>query len=257
MKWVLVLVANSSYLDRALFTIQLARTTGCWNDDIVLITDKECASNSIFEHLESFCTDIVYVPNIPMDSVEKFWDNHTQHENYKYIKSRPFIYSKFYVMDFYFKKWDYVFYLDAGAVIFDSLERFKVSCIPDNCFLAHSDAYINTHWKLKRQFNTELDTNMSEKLHKNYGDLDCDYFQSTIFIYDTKILSENYVNKLFSLANEYPFSYRMDQGIFNLVFHIEKNLWKQIPVEDSHGFLYDYLPKPGFSYKNYCILKVS
>ena len=57
-----------------------------------------------------------------------------------------------------------------------------------------------------------------------------DYFQGTMFIYDTNILNNDTVDRLFILNEKYPIARRMDQGILNLYFLCERNLWKQIPI---------------------------
>ena len=76
-----------------------------------------------------------------------------------------------------------------------------------------------------------------------------------MFIYDTKILEEDTVNKLFELNNEYPIAVRMDQGILNLHFMCERDIWKQLPLKDEKGFLYDFQERDGHARKEYLILK--
>jgi len=198
---------------------------------------------------------ILLAPEISFDKVLNTWNKNKDHENYECATTKIFQYMKFFVMDQYFKKWDYVFYIDSGAKILKSLNRFKINCKPENCFYAHSDAYPIYEWKLKRQFCLDIDDNISLKLLDRYKNLDCDYFQTTIFIYDTKILNENYVQKMIELMNLYPISYRNDQGIFNLFILCEKNLWKQIPTKDNQGFLYDFMVRPEYSIDDYAIIK--
>ena len=48
----------------------------------------------------------------------------------------------------------------------------------------------------------------------------------------------------------------MDQGILNLHFNCERNLWKQMPIKDESGFLYDYLCRKNYSNKDYLMLKI-
>jgi hypothetical protein len=104
-------------------------------------------------------------------------------------------------------------------------------------------------------FNLELFNDM-EKSNLSKYDLNVDYFQGTMFIYDTKIIDSNTVNDLFELAFKYKLSRRMDQGILNLYFTSERNLWKQIPIKDDYGFLYDYLIRSPYSRHDYLMLKI-
>ena len=48
---------------------------------------------------------------------------------------------------------------------------------------------------------------------------------------------------------------RMDQGILNLYFTCERKLWKQIPINDSIGFLYDFRERDGYRGRDYAMLK--
>jgi hypothetical protein len=121
---------------------------------------------------------------------------------------------------------------------------------------AHSDAYpFYNKRSLDCQFHLDLvDKGTKETMESKYN-LDIDYFQSTLLIYNTKILEENTVNRLFELAEQYPFSVRMDQGIMNLYWTCEKRLWRQIPLQDEKGFLYNFLEINGCKTKDYLILK--
>lgn len=254
MSWVLVLVSNTNYIDKALLTIKSALTIGEWKDSIVLITDNETINNSIIDEIRNLGVNILIAPKLCFENVNKLWDKNCNHSYYDYVTSRRFQYMKFYTMDQYFKKWDYVFYIDSGAKILKSLNRFKESCKPKNCFYAHSDSYPTFEWKLKIQFCLDLNEDISSQLLKKYN-LESDYFQTTLFIYDTRILTEDYVSKLINLMNLYPISGRNDQGIFNLLVLCEKKLWKPIPTKDEQGFLYDFMVRPGYTIEDYTIIK--
>ena len=144
-------------------------------------------------------------------------------------------------MSTYFRKWKYVFYMDAGMLINKPLQRFKESCVPKGCFYAHSDSYPVIEKNLLRQYAIELDPQITKALIERFGaSLYSDNFQTTMFIYDTDILKDDTVDQLEQLMNEFPLSIRNDQGIFNLHFVCERKLWKPIPVKDSQGWLYDF-----------------
>jgi len=258
-KWTMVFVANGPYIQKAINTIQLARTIGEWKDDIVLLVSSDLYSD---ETVKGLCTKFSVimrkVPERNFDTVLNVWKKHPEHSEYKYVMQRTFIWNKFYTFDTFFRRWDYVFYLDSGAKIQGSLERMKKACVPDKCIYAHSDAYPSYQWKLIRQFSMELFDNEDNKqaFIKSYSNcFDKDYFQTTLFIYDTSILEDDTVEQLFKLNDLYPISIRADQGIANLYFHCERGLWKQIPVKDYKGFLYDFLERDGFRGRDYLILK--
>ena len=58
---------------------------------------------------------------------------------------------KFYIMDVWFKQWDYVFYLDAGMHIFNPISRIQNVVISQKHVYAHSDSYPTFEWKLRVQ----------------------------------------------------------------------------------------------------------
>jgi hypothetical protein len=257
MKWVLVFVANEPYVGRAFQSISSARTIGEWRDDIILMGPESLLQLLPFQQsLTQYEVQFVAIPFCPVNSVQPFWDQHKTHENYDYIKTHPYIYQKFFAFHTMFKAWDVVFYMDSGCVIQGPLERMKTMCTPRNFLYAHSDSYpFYTYRSLDCQFRFELaDASIKQELESRHN-LDIDYFQSTLMIYNTKILEDSTIKRLFELAEKYPMSVRMDQGILNLYWTCERKLWRQMPLQDEVGFLYNFLELKGCKTKDYLILK--
>jgi hypothetical protein len=154
------------------------------------------------------------------------------------------------VFDVFFKQWNYVFYLDCGATIFSDIYQILDLRKPDT-LLAHSDAYPKYTWKLYDQFDKSKSLYF-DKLNQAY-DLNIDYFQATMMLFDTSIIDDNTLHDLYSLMIEYPISNTNDQGIVALYFTNIKRKWKQIPVKNDKTYLYDY----GFRNftDNYVVLK--
>ena len=123
--------------------------------------------------------------------------------------------------------------------------------VTENTLLAHSDAYPTYEWKLHTQFdknNTEFFT----KLDKTYK-LNIDYFQTTIMLYDTKIIQDDTYDNLLKLSMEYPISRTNEQGIMALYFTNIQSLFKQIKTHNEHIYFYDYQSR---NYNNkYIMLK--
>ena len=255
----MVFLSNGPYIQKAINTIQLARTTGEWKDDIVLLLSSDLYNDdSVKQQCKLLNVTMREVPDRNFDSILNVWKKHPEHSEYEYIIKREFMYNKFLAFDTFFRQWDYVFYLDSGAIIQGPLERMKKACIPEKCIYAHSDTYPTYVWKFKRQFDLELfdnDTNKQCFLQSYSPYFEDDYFQGTMFIYDTAIIEDHTVDRLFRLSEMYPISIRMDQGILNLYFNCELGIWKQIPVKDDIGFLYDFFERERGSRSKYLILK--
>lgn len=255
-QWVLVLFSNEPYIIKAITTIHFARKTGKWKDDIVLLVPASLIKNEeLINYMQTYNVILREIPSLTFSSTMDLWKKYPDHKSYNYVMAREFMYNKFFVFDVFFRKWDVVFYLDAGASIHGSLDRMK-QCDPDNCIYAHSDAYPT----YEKKFNILFDLNMipTDKILQMLStyDFTSDYFQGTMFIYDTKIIEDNTVKRLVDLAHMYPNAPTMDQGILNLYFNCERKLWKQIPLEDDKGFLYDYHERPGYRARDYLILKM-
>jgi len=255
--WVLIFISNEPYINKAYQSIQMARQIGQWTDDIVLLVSSGLYKN---EEVNNFAKKINVilreVPDRSFETILNVWRKHPEHDDYNYVMPRAFMYNKFHIFDTFFRQWDIAFYLDAGVIINGPLERMKRSCEPSNCIYAHSDAYPTYEWKLSTQFCLDMFESVTEKLQMlGTYNLSVDYFQTTMCIYDTKIIEDNTVDRLFELSEKYPIARRMDQGILNLYFLCERNLWKQIPVRDEQGFLYDYMERPSYRGRDYLILK--
>lgn len=255
MVWALVLVCNLTHFSKAIDTIVQARTIGGWTDEIVVVVPKDVYDKAQIREIGmKLGIEFLVLPEIQTETLMNFWEKHKEHENYTYVKERNFQYQKFYIMHTFFKRWTNILYLDSGIKIHGPLSRLTTKCYEPNLFYAHSDAYPQYEWTLKKQFCLELDEQMANDLRSHFN-LDINYFQSTIMIYHTSIIQEDTVSKLFYLSSRYPFTLRNDQGIFNLYLTCERKCWRQIPLADEQGFLYDYHNRLNIPKEKYLLLK--
>jgi hypothetical protein len=167
---------------------------------------------------------------------------------------KPIQWHKFNCFRTYFRdNYKKCLYLDTGMSILKPLDKIiNLNC--EGKFLAHSDAYPTYEWKLQIQFDNKVFANEYDELIKTY-DLNVDYFQSTMFMFDTKIINDDTYDKLVELSNKYPNSKTNDQGIMNLYFLCIRNIWEQITIKDDETFYYDFSERNGLNKNNYIILK--
>ena len=243
--WVLVLLADSSYVKWAFETIQMARSIGEWKETIVLLCPEGLEQTSPWKELGDVFK-VTWKPIPPRDQTElwKYWQTAERDYDYYYLAMRPNIFYKFYIFTDYFQQWDVVFYLDASCRIQGSLSRFQRVCEPSMCLYAHSNTYPSYEWKLSKEFVNPQTIPFP---------LERDYFQSTLLIYDTQILHSTIVDRLFELATLY--TPKNDQGTMNLYFQFEVPIWKQIPLRDDQGWLYDFHERFNEAQDQYVILK--
>jgi hypothetical protein len=226
-------VCNFRYLDKFFETCNSLIYIGEFIGDIVLVTgddiDLEYLRNHCFikKHPQIIlhpCSDIVF-------DKESFATMLKTNEICDKLGYKMFQYHKYYLFTPFFKRWNYVFYIDCGAKIFDNIQPM-IECATPNTLLAHSDAYPTYKWKLSCQFRGEL--------KERTWDLERDYFQSTIMLFDTNIIEEDTFQELYNLTVKYPISGTNDQGILNLYFVCIKDKWKQIQIGNDATYFYDF-----------------
>lgn len=220
-------VCNFRYLDKFFETCKTLIDVGEYDGPIVLIVGNDINAEALNKHpfikgnkqiLVKHYPDIVFCKEVSA----KIDQTNTQCGKFGY---KLFQYHKYYLFTPFFKQWRYVFYIDCGAKIYNNIAPILRTVEP-NTLLAHSDAYPTYQWKLSGQF--------MEKINM---DLDIDYFQSTIMLFDTNIIEDNTFQQLYELTEKYPVSKTNDQGILNLYFQTK---WKQIVLGDETTYYYDF-----------------
>lgn len=247
-KYCVILVTDKNFKDKALNTLHQLRTIGDYSGDVVIIIGDDLKDQL---DVTDENTHIKYYPN--HKSILKDYiltDKESRYYNNSY--NRSFQFHKFNIFDEYFKQWDKCLYIDAGMHIFKPIERILNLDCKDK-LLAHSDSYPDYVNKLSFQFDGEKYPEMFEKLNKEY-DLDIDYFQSTMMLYDPNISESNTVKRLQELSEKY-ISKTNDQGIFNLYFNNERKLWEQIKIKDNETFYYDFMHRQHYTDNNYIMVK--
>lgn len=239
-------MANEPYLNKALTTIEEVKKIGNYNGDIVLLVgddlkDKVNYSNIIIKHF----------PTIDKSETLNKLNNKNISDGREFFKT--FQYHKTYCFHKYFKSWDKCLFLDAGMKIIKPIKKIiNLDCAGK--LLAHSDAYPNYQWKLSCQFDKKYFPELYFDLEKQY-DLNIDYFQSGIMLYDTNIIEEDTCQTLIDLSNKYYNTRTNEQAIFNLYFNCYKKIWEQIKIKDDETYYYDHNERSSFSWRDYIILK--
>jgi len=163
-----------------------------------------------------------------------------------------FQYHKFYLFHTYFKQWDRILYLDSGITIFSDVSPI-LNEYQENRLLAHSDAYPTYVWKLYTQFIQDK-VGFFDSLVRNYN-LSIDYFQTTMMLFDTKIIEDETFKNLITLAEQYPVGITNDQAYISLYFTNVKPHWSQIRTGDDASYFYDYLSRDPLN--KYIMLKAT
>ena len=253
-------VCNKKYFNKFVETCDQLINIGKYQGPICLVIGDDLVNDKLLKSSIIIDNNIIikYFPDI------KFPKNF--HEiNRKIIGNdgrhitKTFQWDKMHLFNVYFKQWRYIFYIDCGMKILDEISPM-LKLTSENTLLAHSDAYPTYNWKLHRQFSDKSIDFLSKinivrrRLFKKF-DLNIDYFQTGIMLYDTNIIEEETYNNLVELSHTFPISKTNEQGIINLYFNCIKNIWKQLPLKNNETNFYDYWCRDKTK-TNYIIVKI-
>jgi len=258
----IVLMCNNvdKYKNETIRTLYELRHIGKYDSDIILMYDDEllCLSDENFKdefknNLLKMNVILKYFPKIDRSKYINMFKEKPFIEGDKREITKSFQYHKFYLFDEYFKNWNKIFYIDAGMHIFKPIKKMlELDC--SNKLLAHSDAYPYFKDKLKCQFEKQAYPEVYQELTKNFN-LNIDFFQTGILLFDSSIISKDTFNELIELSEKYFISKTNEQGIMNLLFNCKLKIWKQIQIKDDDTFYYDMWERPKYKKNNYIMLK--
>ena len=235
-----VFVCNIDFINKFIKTCHQLITFGKYHGDICLVIgddlNQQLPQLLNHEFIKHNNIIIKYFPNI------KFPDHFYNINNTVVTDDRRNIFKRFqwhklHLFNSFFKRWQYLFYIDCGMNILSNIQPIlhekKV-----NKILAHSDAFPKYEWKLHNQF-CRINVAYFSALEQKYN-LNVDYFQSGVMLYDTNIIDEHTFDNLYKLSLEYPISKTNEQGIMALYFTNIKPLWEQIRIKNEQTYFYDY-----------------
>ena len=246
-----VFVCNKAYFSKFVDTCSQLVSAGKYNGNICLVIGDDLQNDELLNSdiIKNNNIMIKYFPNISFSN--EFLEINNKVNGDGRNKTKCFQWHKLHLFDVFFKQWNYIFYLDCGINIFSDISHI-LNEITEDTLLAHSDAYPTYQWKLHTQFDKNI-TEYFRKLNNTYN-LDIDYFQTTIMLFDAKIIEDDTYDNLLKLANDYPISLTNEQGIIALYFTNIKPLFKQIKTHNEFTYFYDYLSR---DYNNkYIMLKL-
>jgi hypothetical protein len=236
-----VFLCDKAYFNKFIYTCNQLITNGKYNGNICLVVGDDLHKSDLLNcHVINNNNNIIvkHFPNIQFSN--DFLDIQKKINRPPHWFQKQFQYHKLHLFNIFFKKWNYIFYLDCGINIFSDISPI-INEMTENTLFAHSDAYPTYKWKLQTQFD-KTNTEYFTKLINKYN-LNIDYFQTTIMLYDTKIIKDDTYDNLLNLLTEYPISITNDQGIIALYFTNIQPLFRQLKTHNEHIYFYDYLSR--------------
>jgi len=234
----IVFVCNSNFIHKFIDSYNQLINNGKYGGDVCLIIGNDLNDSFIINEIKTKTPIIIkYFPDLVFS--DYFYEINAGIEGLsdKRHLTKRFQWHKIHVFDNYFKKWDFILYMDTGMYIYNDI-NYIINEREENKMVAHSDAYPSFEWKLRGQFDTKYEEIFKDL--NNAFNLDVNYFQTGMMLFDTKIIEEDTFNNLISLANKYPISRTNEQGIIALYFAVIKGLWKPLRINNEKFHLYDY-----------------
>lgn len=242
-----VFFCDEKFFDKFMKSCQELKINGGYTGDICLIINESLHDLNIYEHPFIIENNINVVFYKSFEFSENFHKINQQTGRYQML-----LFHKMNIFNTYFKKWDYVMYIDSGMKIYNSINPFYEILKP-GCFYAHSDSYSTYEVSLDSQF-ANIDEKYNKQKLRNFINIDVDYFQTGVLIFDTrKYIQENTIKDFIILTEEFPNTNTNEQGILNLYFY---HVWEQLPFfakDKPYVRLYDF--KPRFELYKYIMCK--
>ena len=236
-----VFVCDKAYFNKFVYSCTQLIVNGKYNGNICLVIGDDLQNSHLLNCRVIKNNNIIikHFPDINFSNDFLEINNKIKTDDGRNL-TKKFQWHKLHLFNTFFKQWNYIFYLDCGMKIFSDISPI-INTMTENTLLAHSDAYPTYEWKLYTQFD-KTNIEYFTKLENTYN-LNIDYFQTTIMLYDTKIIKNDTYNDLMNLTYEYPISITNEQGIMALYFTTIHPLFKQIKTHNEHVYFYDYIAR--------------
>ena len=232
----IVFVTNKLYFPKFINTCTQLLINGLYKGPICLVIGDDLKTDSLLHHELIIKNNIIikHFPDIHFPEAFLTIQQNLPRDTFWFKKI--FQYHKFHLFNTFFKQWNYIFYIDCGINILADIAPI-LQCATAGKMIANSDAQPSYIWKLAIQF--EQTHPLFNVLSSKYN-LNIDYFQTTIMLYDTSIIETNTYDELYKLAIEFPISRTNDQGIIALYFTTIRPVFEQIKThnEDTRYYIY-------------------
>lgn len=242
-----VTYSDFGYLGRAQKTIEDIRTKGQFFGDLVVMTDGLFTIDP--RYILRMNLIVKEYPDIDTSQLISQIHNHpfNDSDGREYNKLKQW--NKFYVFDTFFKKWDFILFVDAGLRIFDRIEFFYHE-FHENALTALDDG----HPTFTKKFTSQIEMSnipIVQKLQQIY-DIHSSYFLNCIFLFDTKLITDSTVSELIALMNTYPICKTNEMAIMNIYFH---KSWIPMNIYMRNRILFDWTERDGNTWQHYVALK--
>jgi len=236
-----VFVCNKKYINKFLETYKQLINIGNYNDDICLIIGDDLLDYN-FNDIKII---VKHFPDLYFGEEWNEMNNSIKSYFRKGVWEKKFQFHKFYLFHSFFKKWNYILYIDCGMHIFSNIkpildEKKEGVLFANRDGLDFEGKYggLTLRDQFILSFNNDNQKYYFDKLNNNYN-LDILSLQTGLLLYDTNLINDDTFSDLINLNKEYPIATKNDQSIISLYFTYIKPVWKQLKRKDENIYYYD------------------
>ncbi len=236
---VVAVVGNYKFLKKYLHKfISELTVNGCYDGEVLVLTSYFTPTFLIDSFKKYQNLTIIRFPNISFSQKVK-----KRYLNLKAINGAPnrfktkrFQWHKLHLFNSKLKKWKYILYMDINFTIHHDITPLLE--LKPKYLLAKCDGYPD----YERTLNTQFDNSQVEfkELSELYNLDSNKYFQTGLLYYNTEIINIDTFNEIKNLAERYPISLTNEQGILNLYFHSQNDIFEELPEYLDNKIIYYY-----------------
>lgn len=225
MRTVFVTLCDEAYLPKALQTLEELRGIGRWTGDTVLLAVD-------FDPGPIPGVQVRRVPHVPTETLlaqyAAFPFRDGDGRNLKKLTQ----WNKFHMFSDWIREWDRAVFLDAGLRVLRPVAPLLELDFAGR-FLAPDDTiYPEMGVRFNRQLDRECNPAVYTALLEEYSEsiLSERYFVTSMFLFDTAILSQVFYDRLVETMNQYPICLCNEMTVLNLLCTFRYRLWTPLPV---------------------------
>lgn len=252
-----LLASNEAYFSKCSQTIRALRTTGNYIGAIEYVAFDNGALMSA--RMESGITNVRPLNVVVPDTVPSITPCTLLHKKRRSLNtSTAYLHKALVTMSPWWRAlYRVILFLDCGIRVHKSIKPLlgmasAISHYDVPRFYAHSNAYPTYEWSLRTGFHRNCSTSLYAQL-KSEHNLNSDYFQSTVMLYDTRLLQN--LSALISLYIRFGPIADGDQDILSLYYMSIVRHWTPLPVGGPHCY-YDYLARANTGCRSYILTKL-
>ena len=230
-----VFVSNKAYLGELIRTLKSLRTIGNYNGQIVILRGSDWNEENNTEFLEYKKdyseTDLIQViefPEIDLTHIKNVFQQFPYTSPFDCRTDKLFQLHKMHVFQTFVKEWEVVLYIDANVKIHRSIEDVWNLDWKEKLISYDETLRSPPGWTLAGQFCTDIQNPYTKDLLQDFN-LNCNYFQSSFMLFDTRIVNETTFTELIAFMNKYPTAKTNEQAIMSLYFGNHLKLFKALP----------------------------